>query len=343
MSNDDEDVSREPIEAPENLQRGFALEQMVTCEECLRANPPTRTTCLYCSAALPETEASAELRRPTLRRLEKWERGFNVVLLPCEASDSLETTWTEISGLLRLQEEELKSILAAREPLPLARASTLKEAALVEDRLKSFGLKLIVVPDEDLAVDEKIPKRLRALRFKQDSLVAYPTSGAEASSLRWDEITLLVTGRLFVRRIVVEERRARRSAENEIRDAREFMSDEAVLDIYHKDSMACLRISANNFDFSCLGATKSLIAAENFARTVETFRARASRARLDETYNRVRNALAPVWPMDQQTESLGLRREIGKLSTEEATTSSNETQFTRYSRLRRYLLYNSDK
>src|SRR2546423_15624083 len=96
-------------EAVAAIQRGFEPEQMVTCEECLRANPPTRTTCLYCSAALPETEASAELRRPTLRRLEKWERGFNVVLLPCEAGDSLETAWTEISGLLRLQEEELKS------------------------------------------------------------------------------------------------------------------------------------------------------------------------------------------------------------------------------------------
>ncbi|HMF55267.1 MAG TPA: hypothetical protein VK619_02815 [Pyrinomonadaceae bacterium] len=338
MSNDDEYVSDK---APEIIERGFAPSEMVTCEECLRANPPTRTTCLYCAAALPETERSALLRRPTLRRLEKWERGFNVVLLPDEALDSLETVWTEISNLLRLQEDELKSIVTAREPLPVARASTPEEAALVEERLKSSGLKLVIVPDEELAVEEVLPKRLRALRFDEDSLVAYPTSGAESSSMKWDEIALLVTGRLFNRRVEVEERRGR-TTENEIRDAREFMSDEAVLDVYTKSSMASLRITANNFDFSCLGAEKSLIAAENFACLVGELTMRATQSRLDETYNRVRHALAPVWPLDQRTESLGLKREIGRLSTrlstEEATTISNEAQFTRYSRLRRYLL-----
>lgn len=338
MSDSDEEISHSAEEEAVTIQRGFDPSQMVRCDECLRSNPPTRTTCLYCAAPLPETESSAALRRPTLRRLERWERGFNVILLTDDQIDLQEKALKEISDLLRLQESELKSILSARVPLPIARASTLDEAALVEEKLKPFGMKLLVVKDEELAVDEEIPKRLRTVEFKEDALHAHPTSGAQSFALQWDEIVLLVTGRLYTRRVEVEERRGRRSAENEIREAREFTWDEAVVDIYSKGAEPTARIAANNFDFSCLGERKSLTAAENFARLVDELRARAHGARFDETYNRVRHALAPVWPTDQHTDALGLRREIGRLSTEAATTDSNETQFTRYSRLRRYLL-----
>jgi hypothetical protein len=49
---------------------GFSHQQMVRCDDCLRANPPTRVTCLYCGYALPQTEASVALAKPTLRPLE---------------------------------------------------------------------------------------------------------------------------------------------------------------------------------------------------------------------------------------------------------------------------------
>jgi hypothetical protein len=52
----------------------------------------------------------------------------------------------------------------------------------------------------------------------------------------------------------------------------------------------------------------------------------------------VRHALAAVWPLEQQTESRGWhRKRPGQVSTESVTRSDNEQQFTRYSRLRRYL------
>src|SRR5947209_2187413 len=78
---DDEKLLPGTDEVTGTVARGFAPDQMVTCEECLRANPPTRATCLYCAAPLPRTQENAALLRPTLRRLEKWERGFNVILL----------------------------------------------------------------------------------------------------------------------------------------------------------------------------------------------------------------------------------------------------------------------
>src|SRR5580765_7118103 len=36
--------------------RSFTPAEMITCDSCLRANPPTRQTCLYCGERLPATE-----------------------------------------------------------------------------------------------------------------------------------------------------------------------------------------------------------------------------------------------------------------------------------------------
>src|ERR1044071_7201961 len=58
----------------EGAPRPFAPEQMLTCEECLRANAPTRFMCLYCGPALPRTKQSAAHWRPSLKKLEEWEQ-----------------------------------------------------------------------------------------------------------------------------------------------------------------------------------------------------------------------------------------------------------------------------
>jgi hypothetical protein len=119
-------------------------------------------------------------------------------------------------------------------------------------------------------------------------------------------------------------------------------ADEAVLDIYRAQGMSSWRIRAGNFDFSCLGARKSLLAAQNFSTLVETLRERAQAAVFDDTYNGVRHQLAAAWPVEQQTESRGWhRKRPGQVSTESVTRSDNELQFTRYSRLRRYLQQHS--
>jgi hypothetical protein len=326
---DDEPLRSEP--------RGFAPDQMVRCEACLRANPPTRTSCLYCAAQLPTTEANAPLQRPTLRRLEKWEQGFNVILMPGGAAHPTEETLQAIAQLLRLGFDDLRRIIEAREPLPVARATTPDEAALIERKLSEFGISTFVVADYDLDRMEAALKRARALELTENALVLNPSGGGESSRVPWAEIKLLVTGRLFVREIEVEERKGR-GVENEILDARELSADESMLDIYTALDQTRWRIAADNFDFSCLGSEKKLIAVQNFSTLVETLRARATDAVYDDSYNGVRHALTAVWPLEQQTESRGWRRRRpGQVSTEAITRIDNESQFTRYSRLRRYL------
>ncbi|MGB7923885.1 MAG: hypothetical protein WCF57_11630 [Pyrinomonadaceae bacterium] len=339
MVNDNEEFPM--LDDDESFQpsvRGFAPEQMVTCEACLRANPPTRTSCLYCAAALPTTAESEQLRRPTLRRLEKWEQGFNCILMPEKTEPLSDEAFREAADLLRLSAVDLKRIIDAGDPLPLARAATEDDAALIKSKLDLLKLGVMIVSDHDLALDAHAPKRIRAMELTDASLVAHPLGGGGELRVAWTEILLFVGGRHLLRRIEVQERRGRGS-ENEIADTRELSSDESLLDIYSTArNDGGLRIASANFDFSCLGERKRLLAAENFTTLVESLCERAPQAERDDSYQRVRHALHAAWPLEQHTESRGFRRERpGKYSVESATTSDNESQFTRYSRLRHYL------
>ena len=321
--------------APGAEPRGFTPDQMVRCEACLRANPPTRTGCLYCASALPVTHSSARLQRPTLRRLEEWEQGFNCVVEAGAARALNADALGEVAALLRVPEDELRRILDAGETLPLALAPARAEALLIQRKLSEQGLDVRIVSDEELRLVAP-PQRARALELTADALIAHTAGGASSERVEWADLLLFVSGRLVTRRLEIEERRGRRAGK-EIVDARELMTDELVLDIYagDQDGDRNWRVSAGSFDFSCLGPDKTVLAAENFSTLVRTLTGRAPRARRDDSYNRLRHALASVWPPQQRTDARGLRRERpGRYSTEAVTSSDSETQFTRYSRLR---------
>jgi hypothetical protein len=316
--------------------RPFAAEELVACDECLRANPPTRMNCLYCGARLPSNERNENRLRPTLRKLEEWEAGYNVVLLP-RAGFRLKTEDAiEAADLLRLEPEHLASFFDARVALPLARAASIEDARLIERRLIALGLSVSIVMDEELGAGEP-PRRVRAFEFGE-YLVARAVADGQSWRLKWTDVSLLVVGRLVSKRVEVEERQARLRARSEFVEARELAADESVLDIYAGDERSGLRVLAGNFDYSCLGERKGLLAGENFQRLIELLRERAQGAEFDDAYTRVRPLLAAAWPPAERTESGGLRRERpGRFNTEAITLVSNETQFTRYSRLRRHL------
>ena len=315
--------------------RGFTHEQMVTCENCLRANPPTRASCLYCGAALPVTEAAATLLQPALRPLETWEQGFNAVLLPRENQVG-EEVLKELAELLKLESETVESILKAGTPLPLARAATEAEAALIERRLEKHGFQILIVADREL--DASAPQRLRAMELTKDALIVSATGSQSEQSIQWQEIALLVAGRRIVRRLEMVERHGRKK-EKELVNSRELSMDEPRLDLYLNREAGAWRVSADNFDFSCLRERKSLVASQNFQTLTSLLRERASNAVYDDSYLRVRPMLSLVWPLEQHTESLGLRkRGMGpRVNTEAVTTSDNEAQFSRYSKLLHYL------
>jgi hypothetical protein len=308
---------------------------MIRCDECLRANPPTRVACLYCSAPLPATESSAQLRRPVLRPPEKHQAAFSNILLPPESELSSEVI-AEAAALLKLSPENFQRIVAEKTPLPVAFTASREEAELVFNRLRDFGLQTIIVSDESLNLSAV--KRVKAMRV--DERYAVFQQPGTTTEVRWDDVFMIITGRLFVRRVEIQERKTRR-AENEIVNASEFSSDEAVIDLYSVPDSQTWRVSANGFDFSCLAERMTLIASENIARLQQLIVDRAGRARFDDSYNRLRHTLDLVWVPQPETQSSGWRRERpGKLSVGLATVKSNESQFTRYSRLQTYLCLN---
>ena len=339
MSNEDDELPSiaEAGGAP-LATRAFAHTELVACEACLRANPPTRMNCLYCGATLPAPAVGDDLRRPTLRALEAWEQGFNIVLLP-QASDELTAgSLTEAASLLRLEAGQLREMAGARTHLPLARAAHFEEAALVEGKLRALGWRVEIVADAELCVETDAPKRIRKLEIGADSLAGWTSAEGEAARIEWASVTLIVAGRIARKRIEVEERRGgRRRAEGEVIDTREFHEDERALDLYVANSLVNWRIMAENFDYSCLGAAKSLTAAENFTRLIETLGARAPRAAYDDSYRSVRHYLKFAWPLAEQTGAGNLRRiSPGRYNAEAVTSVTNETQFTRYGRLLQY-------
>ncbi|HEX8130548.1 MAG TPA: hypothetical protein VF527_15710 [Pyrinomonadaceae bacterium] len=339
MSHEDDELPLGEEDAGvSHVVRAFAPAEMVACEACLRANPPTRMNCLYCGAALPVTAAGDDLRRPTLRVLETWEQGFNIVLVPGASGELSVDSLTQAAALLRLEAGQLREMKGAHTPLPLARAPTRDEAELVERKLRAHGLQVEIVTDEALGVETDAPKRIRRLEIGADALVGWASAEGEGVGVEWESVTLLVAGRIARKRIEVEERRGgRHRAEGEVVETREFHEDESALDLYTAGSNAGWRILAENFDYSCLGAAKSLTAAENFKRLVETLRERAPRAVYDDSYRGVRHCLKFAWPLAEQTEAGSLKRiRPGRYNAEAVTSVSNETQFTRYGRLLQY-------
>jgi hypothetical protein len=264
-----------------------------------------------------------------LKKLEEWEHGSNVVLLPRAGlkPDVLE----EAAALLRLEATRLAEIVASGRALPVARASSAEEAGLVASRLGALGINTAVFTDEVLT---RAPERVRALEFEEGALVCRQGPDAAPRRLNIDEITLLVEGRIVVRRVEVEERKTRFGSRSEVVDARELASDEPVLDAYAAGGGAAFRIMSGGFDYSCLGADKGLLVAENFRKLVLTLRGLAQAAAFDEEYTRLRPLLADVWPPAEHTASLGLLGAGGgRVHTGAVTTVSNEAQFTRYARL----------
>jgi hypothetical protein len=324
-----------PVEPSE--PQGFSPEQMIRCEECLRANPPTRVTCLYCVAPLPLTEETKRLRKPVLRAPEKHQLGYNNILHPPDHAVS-DDVINEMSALLKITPEDLGKIVIQMAPLPVARTASREEAELVLERLTAFGFQCKILSDDDLGFSQPV-KRVRSMRFEDGALIIHPA--AENIAIGWTDIKMLLRGRLFETRVEITERQTRK-AEGELLDASEFSRDELAIDFYTAAHPFTWRISTNGFDFSCLGNEKTLVAHENIGALQRLLIAKAENAYTDDSYRRVRRFLDLVWPAEAETQSSGWRRERpGKLSVGTTMIKSNETQFTRYSRLRRYFCVNA--
>lgn len=257
-----------PIAALEESRpaaRGFAPGEMITCDACLRANAPTRTTCMYCAATLLGADPQ---------------------------SDQKVVVAEEVSKVLGVEPSEVQ----------------------MNDPAKPL-------------------RKIRALEFSEETITGFPTGSRERLSVPWDQLVLLVTGRLLVNRVEVEQAKSRRNKKPAER--RELSSDDIVLDIYTRDRESGWRIGALSFNFSCLGDAKSSLTTENFGKLISAIRERAPEATFDDQYTSVRKTLASIWPVEPKNEAGGWKRAgAGKFSMTTATVMDNEAQFTNYSRLR---------
>jgi len=275
------------------------------------------------------TESSARLRKPVLRPPEKHQLGYNNILLPQDQAVSAEMM-AEAAAFLKLTPGNLQELMAQGVALPVACTASREEAELVFDRLRELGWQCLMLSDEDLGLPDLV-KRVRSMSFDDASVTI------QNVEISWSDIGLILPARLFETRFEIKERMTRKP-ENEILDTNEFFSDEAVIDFYIANHSSTWRVSANGFDFSCLGKEKSLLANENFGRLQRLIVNKAVNAQVDDSYNRVRNLLELAWTIQPDTQSSGWRRErLGKVSVGMATIKSNEAQFTRYSRLSHYL------
>ncbi len=322
-----------PLQA-ENI--AYDSEEMIRCAKCERANPPNRLNCLYCGAELDVSEAQSQNLKPNLRKLEFWEKGFNLIVLPSSQIPD-ETELSKITKLLKIEREVLRKIIEGEKTLPLIRLESEREADILKKCLGEFGIETRVLSDETLAI-EKPARRLRGIEFFDDKLVLILFNQDEIVEISNTDLTLIVTGAVFERKIEATEKHNKKG-ENTILDTSEVSTDETLLDIYSRADSIGYRIWAKGFDFSCLAAEKGILANENLKKLAGKLCQIAPDTVFVDDYLQNREVLANVWEVEQRSDSQGLKREsFGKFNLGNITTVNNLSQFTKYSRLQWHLL-----
>ncbi|PYS97931.1 MAG: hypothetical protein DMF63_17915 [Acidobacteria bacterium] len=307
---------------------GFAPEELVPCPNCGRANDPNRKTCLYCGAPAPGAEY-----QPEIRKVEEWENGFNLVLIDAAEAD-VEKAADTIVEIASGDKEFFRSAFESGRRIPIMRTASSDESHFVSEKLREVGIETSVVDDASLKTASP-PTRLRSINFEDERVRLGLFNRDETFPIAYDSIVVIVIGSIIEQRNESVERRKMKSSKT-LNEA-ETSSDELVIDIYSSHDPLGWRIPSTGFDFSCLGAEKSLLVADNMKTLIGKLVALASRAKLIDDYSKVQSLIEVIWPSDVKRDSniLGFRQK--DLST--VLTTSNALQFTKYSRMQWRLLY----
>lgn len=313
----------------------FKPDEMQACTACTRLNPPTRLKCLYCGNQLEIRPENALRIRPELRKLEAWERGYNVILR--EPNSAVKANLSKIASFLSMEPDDIGVILNAAASLPLARVESETEANLIVTGLADLGLKCSILADSDIA-DEKLPVRISNIELSDDSIAVTDFNTRKVTVIETGDLALIIPGLLTTARVDSIEKKKRGGASKLI-DETMTSSDESILDIYSRQDPIGFRVHLTGFDFSCLGPDKGLIAVENMRRLVTVLKEHAPDAKLVADYRSVRAALGHVWEIESRKDAQGLQRSgFGKKEFGSVASTSNLRQFTKYSRLQWHLL-----
>lgn len=328
----DNPSSFDPAIQSENIACSPA--DMVACDACKRANPPRRLTCLYCGHDLQVTGIIAVGAPVSLRKLEIWERGWNVILrrVPPDASSNL----AGIVATVGREAAIIQDILALATPMPIARVGTEREAYLVSDQLTGLGLESLVLADETLDAEHP-PKRLRSIIFDEFGIAVTSFNTGHVTQIPGDDLAILVQGILVSAKTNSLEKRGIRG-NTTILDESDSSYDEAVLDIYTRSDPQGFRIYLAGFDFSCLGEEKRILASDNLGILTDKLKAHAVDCRVVDHYKRTRHLLDGVWNVESRNDPSGLiRAGFGKLGFGKVASTNNGLQFTKFSRFQWHL------
>ncbi len=327
----------DPLIQTENI--AFGSDELVLCPACKRNNPPNRFKCMYCAAELEIAADRAASINLALRKLELWERGFNLI-----ATGKMEAVKLEIggvAGMLSLEAWELSEIMEAGVPLPLARVESETIASVLRSRLQESGIECDTVSDAALSPDSP-PVRLKALSFEDEYIGLQSFNTGEVVKVALADVTIAVTGLIEEVRVDAIKKKRRRG-NTKVLDESATTSDESVLDIYTRLDPVGFRVQLAGFDFSCLGEHKSLLARENLQRLILAIRDHAPETIWVEDYPQVRPLLGAVWALESRREPKGIVRSgFGKREFGSVESTSNLNQFTKYSRLQ-WQLYEGKK
>jgi hypothetical protein len=305
----------------------FGPDEMVTCEACLRANPPTRAQCMYCGAAFqPEASSMPTAEVPVAEN----KPAYYVILRPGTKKSPADTILEQLANRFRMKTEELRAAIVMGTPVPVTGSGSQDDSQRVVDELRNLGFDSRSISDADLKTT--IPeKNIRLLEFSETGLTGISKNGRERWIAAWHDLSLIVTGRLIAHRVEIDEKRSRASVKS--LDRRELTQDRSVIDLYLTSSDVPWRIAVNEFDFSCLGERKSLTVFDN-AKVLIDFLVNRSQAQVNDSYVRVKAVLANVWPLQSATkEGRSQRPRAGRKEISTVTASDNEEQFNNYSRM----------
>jgi hypothetical protein len=312
----------------------FKPEEMRACPTCQRLSSPNGISCLYCGADLGEPADGTLPVKINLRKLENWERGFNVIFHE-KTSDRPDIEGA--AAILSSDASNIAEVVAAGTPLPLARVESAAGATMLTDRLSQLGLNCSIISDADLA-DDKLPRRLRKIEVKDGVIELTNFNTGKITAVAATDLKLIITGLIATSKVDSLEKKRRRGTTKLI-EGMTTSADEAVLDLYTADDAVGYRVLLSGFDFSPLGEKKSVVAVANMRLLIGFLTEHTGNAKFVDDYTSVRHILGQVWDVETRNDPKGLRRAgFGRQEFASVGSTSNLRQFTKYSRLQWHLL-----